>query len=120
MLPRAHRMRRGSDFEQAVRRGVRGGRESLVVHLTTSTDPEPAGPVVGLVVSKAVGNAVTRNLVKRRLRSLVGARLEVLPVRSRVVVRALAPAAAASFAQLGTDLDGALSTAVRRAGERAR
>lgn len=113
-------MRRGSDFEQAVRRGTRGGRESLVVHLTTSTDPEPTGPVVGLVVSRAVGNAVMRNLVKRRLRSLMRERLVALPARSRVVVRALAPAAATSFAQLGTDLDAALATAVRRAGERAR
>ena len=113
-------MRRGSDFEQAVRRGTRGGRETLVVHLTTSTDPEPSGTVVGLVVSRSVGNAVTRNLVKRRLRSLVRERLAVLPVGSQVVVRALAPAATAPYSRLGADLDGALATAVRRADERAR
>ncbi len=113
-------MRRGSDFEQAVRRGVRGGRETLVVHLTPSTDPTPTGAVVGLVVSRAVGNAVTRNLVKRRLRSLVRERLSVLPAGSRLVVRALAPAAVAPYARLGTDLDAALATAARRADERSR
>lgn len=113
-------MRRGSDFEQAVRRGARGGRETLVVHLTTSTDPGTSGPVVGLVVSRAVGNAVTRNRVKRRLRSLVRERLATLPAGSRVVVRALTPAASARYERLGVDLDGALATAVRRADERSR
>ncbi len=113
-------MRRGSDFEQTVRRGARGGRESLVVHLSTPTDPEPTGPVVGLVVSRAVGAAVTRNLVKRRLRSLVAERLGTLPAGSRLVVRALPPAATTTYARLGEELDGALATAARRAGGSAR
>ena len=86
-----------------------------MVHLTFSTDSEPAGPVVGLVVSRAVGNAVTRNLVKRRLRALVRERLSVLPTGSQVVVRALAPAADAPYRRLAADLDGALATSVRRA-----
>jgi len=38
-------MRRAADFEQAVRRGARGGRDTLVVHLTTRTDHSPSGPV---------------------------------------------------------------------------
>lgn len=113
-------MRRGSDFEQAVRRGTRGGRETLVVHLTIPTDPEPGGAVVGLVVSRAVGPAVTRNLVKRRLRSLAGERISSLPAGARLVVRALPPAATAPYGRLSGDFDAALATAVRRAGERVR
>jgi ribonuclease P protein component len=113
-------MRRAADFEQAVRRGARGGRDTLVVHLTTMTDHTPSGPVVGLVVSKAVGTAVTRNLVKRRLRELVRSRLSALPSDAGIVVRALPPAATASYAQLGGDLDAALATAVRRADRRVR
>ncbi|MBD7918740.1 ribonuclease P protein component [Cellulomonas sp. Sa3CUA2] len=112
MLPAAHRMRRSADFQQTVRRGARGGRDTLVVHLTTTTDPGP--PAVGLVVSRAVGNAVTRNRVKRRLRALVAARLEGLPTGSLLVVRAQPPAASASSADLGRDLDGAVATAGRR------
>lgn len=107
-------MRRSADFERAVRRGARGGRESLVVHLTFETDPEASTPVVGLVVSKAVGNAVVRNRVKRRLRALMRERLGALPDRSSVVVRALAPAARRPYAELAADLDGAVRTAVRR------
>ena len=106
-------MRRAADFEQAVRRGARGGRDTVVVHLTQRTDPGP-GPVVGFVVSKAVGNAVTRNLVKRRLRSLVHERLQAVPSDSAVVVRALPASAGASYLALESDLDGALATARRR------
>jgi ribonuclease P protein component len=112
-------MRRPVDFEQAVRRGARGGRETLVVHLATRTDPGP-GPVVGLVVSKAIGNAVTRNLVKRRLRALARERLAAVPSEASLVVRALAPAATCSYVQLAADLDAALATASRRAGRRER
>ena len=110
-------MRRSADFQQTVRRGARGGRDTLVVHLTTTTDPGP--PAVGLVVSRAVGNAVTRNRVKRRLRALVAARLGGLPAGSLLVVRAQAAAAAATSTELGRDLDGALSSAARRRDRRA-
>jgi len=112
VLPATHRMRRSADFQQTVRRGARGGRGTLVAHLTTTTDPGP--PAVGLVVSKAVGNAVTRNRVKRRLRALVAARLDGLPDGALLVVRAQPAAAAASSADLGHDLDRAVETACRR------
>jgi ribonuclease P protein component len=105
-------MRRSADFQQTVRRGARGGRDTLVVHLATMTDP--GSPAVGLVVSKAVGNAVTRNRVKRRLRALVAARLGELPDGALLVVRAQPAAAGASSADLGRDLDGAVATACRR------
>ncbi|WP_407643329.1 ribonuclease P protein component [Cellulomonas rhizosphaerae] len=106
-------MRRPADFEQAVRRGARGGRDTVVVHLTQRTDPGP-GPVVGFVVSKGVGNAVTRNLVKRRLRALVHVRLSGVPSSASLVVRALPASATASYSSLEQDLDGALATAQRR------
>jgi ribonuclease P protein component len=110
-------MRRPAEFERAVRRGARGGRESLVVHLVTETDPGP-GPVVGLVVSKGIGNAVVRNRVKRRLRALVRERLDSLPADSGIVVRALPPSSTRAYAALGEDLDIALKVATRRARQR--
>lgn len=60
---------------------------------------------VGFVVSKAVGDAVTRHRVARRLRHLMRDRLETLPAGTLVVVRALPPAATASSRDLGQDLD---------------
>lgn len=100
-----------------------------MVHLTvpviadpsTSTSPEPVRDNsaeqlsvpsrAGFVVSKAVGNAVTRNRVRRRLRALVRERLVDLPSGSTLVVRALPAAAQASYPRLATDLDAALAVA---------
>ncbi|MFI1196837.1 ribonuclease P protein component [Micromonospora sp. NPDC020750] len=138
MLAAAQRLRRSSDFAAAVRAGRRAGRGSLVVHLTLpatpgttiDTSPKPARTPgteetsvptrAGFVVSKAVGPAVVRNTVRRRLRHLVRERLAALPAGSILVVRALPAAAEASYARLGADLDGALATARTPRGRRSR
>jgi ribonuclease P protein component len=73
----------------------------------------PAPSRAGFVVSKAVGGAVQRNTVKRRLRHLMAQRLAQLPAGSDVVVRALPQAALSSYPQLGADLDEALAAALR-------
>lgn len=111
-------MRRGSDFSETFRHGARGASRRLVVHVRpagTDDDRDPEDTLVGLVVGRGVGDAVRRNTVKRRVRHLMAERVHQLPARSRVVVRALLPAAGASSAELGADLDGALSRAVRKA-----
>ncbi|MFC5823218.1 ribonuclease P protein component [Nonomuraea insulae] len=111
MLSRHSRMRRGEEFEAAVRRGKRAGRPTLVVHFIVSGE---GSPLVGFVVSKAVGDAVTRNRVKRRLRHLMRDRLDRLPRGSLLVVRANPPAASARFEQLAAELDVALDRLIRR------
>jgi ribonuclease P protein component len=63
---------------------------------------------VGFVVSKAVGPAVVRNRVRRRLRHLARERLASLPGSAVLVVRALPPAADAPSSALAEDLDRAL------------
>jgi ribonuclease P protein component len=115
MLAAAQRVRRSADFADTVRTGRRAGRGAVVVHLNVPAPP-PMGPAparAGFVVSKAVGGAVQRNLVKRRLRHLARERLAALPAGSALVIRALPGAAARSYAQLGADLDGALAAASR-------
>jgi ribonuclease P protein component len=89
----------------------------VVVHLSEDPRGEDA-PQVGFVVSKAVGNAVHRNLVKRRLRAAVATRLDAMPARSRAVVRALPASSSATFAQLDGDVARGLERAVSRWRER--
>ena len=100
MLPRASRLTRAADFRRVVRTGRRAGSATLVVHRADS----PLRPRAGFVVSRAVGNSVVRNRVQRRLRSLVAGLDPEWMAGSDLVVRALPPAAEASYAQLHDDL----------------
>jgi ribonuclease P protein component len=63
---------------------------------------------VGFVVSKAVGDAVTRNRVKRRLRHAVRPRLAGLD-RLMLVIRANPAAASADFSEMSADLERCLA-----------
>lgn len=120
MLPANARVRRSEEFRLVIRRGRRAGRRRLVVHALTGDSPSGDSPAgdgrsgdrgparAGFVVSKAVGGSVVRHRVVRRLRHLMSDRLGTLPPGSALVVRALPPAADASSAELGTDLDSAL------------
>ncbi len=100
-------MRRSTDFSSVVRDGarVRGGR--VVIHHRARPGDKP--PLVGLVVSKAVGGSVVRHRVSRRLRAQLARRIDALPTGSATVVRALPASGAATSAELGDDLDRALA-----------
>jgi ribonuclease P protein component len=72
---------------------------------------------IGFIVSKSVGNAVVRNLVKRRLREAGAASLREYGTGFAIVVRALPASASASWEQLLSDYNAALeSTMARLAG----
>jgi ribonuclease P protein component len=86
-------MRRSEDFRRTVGGGVRVGRPTLVLHAAAA--PSSDAVQVGFVVGKTVGNAVTRNRVRRRLRHLAAAQLSDTPPSVSVVVRALPRAATA-------------------------
>ncbi|MET8334929.1 ribonuclease P protein component [Streptosporangium canum] len=113
MLPSGSRMRRGEEFANAVRKGSRAGRPTLVAHLSVRADTDEP-PLVGFVVSRAVGGAVIRNRVKRQLRHLIRDRLHRLPRGSLLVVRANPPAASARSERLAAELDVALDRLLRR------
>jgi len=110
-LAAAQRLRRSTDFAAAVRGGRRAGRGTVVVHLLIDEPAQASTARAGFVVSKAVGNAVVRNKVRRRLRHLTRGLLPELPAGALLVVRALPMAATVSYAVLGADLEAALAVA---------
>ena len=115
MLATRNRLRTATDFSTTVRSGVRNGRRNVVLYTAAIAADEPSR--IGFIVSKGVGNAVVRNLVKRRLREAGAASLREYGTGFAIVVRALPASAAASWDQLLSDYNAALeSTMARLAG----
>jgi ribonuclease P protein component len=99
-------LRRQGDFARLRARG----RRTATPHLTIFTaGPYPADtrPLAGISVSKDVGGAVVRNLVKRRISAALH---QALPQhrRLRLLVVARPAAAAAPYAELRAQLEKAL------------
>jgi ribonuclease P protein component len=108
-------MRRSTEFDAAVKYGVRGAQPDVVVHMRR--DPEDdTGPRVGLIIAKTVGSAVERHRVARRLRHVVRTMLGDLHRSDRVVIRALPSSRQASSARLEQQLRRGLRRAFESAG----
>lgn len=107
MLATRNRMRTSAAFSHTVRSGVRNGRRNVVLYVVSTLSEEPSQ--IGFIVSKAIGNAVTRNLVKRRLREIAVDTVRRHPYGVNVVVRALPASAAASWGELVNDYQRAFS-----------
>lgn len=114
MLPRAHRLRRSSDFREAFARGRSYGHKHLrmVVHST-----DGAAARVGFVVSKKIGGSVQRNRVKRLLREACRMHIERWRPGTDVVFVARASLRHASFSEVLAAVDG-LAREARLVGDR--
>ena len=105
-MRREQRLRRRRDFAETYRGGRTYRNNLLVVRVRSNALPTTR---FGFVAGKAVGGAVVRNRVKRRLREAA----RVTPVRPGldIIVGAKKSAASAPF----SDLKSALLSALRRA-----
>lgn len=116
------RLRSHSDFVAVLKRRRKVSCQDFIVHYAMRDDSQAHGSVaagsrrVGLAVSKAVGNAVTRNAVKRRFRVLARRYENHLPVGIDVVLRAKPSAAAASFQMLDKQMISGFEAVAARMG----
>lgn len=117
MLSATHRLRHAHDFSRAFRSGQKASSRLLVVYvakaetarLDSADAPSDRPAQVGFVVSKAVGTAVVRARVKRRLRHLMRSRIEILRAGHVYVIRVNPAGAAATSPELASDLDRCLA-----------
>lgn len=116
MLPAQYRMTRSAEFGLTVSRGTKAAQPDLVLYTRADKAGDP-GPRIGLVVSKAVGNAVQRHRVSRRLRHAARTILHELDPEDRVVIRALPSSRNAISPRLEAELRTALQKIRMRSGE---
>ena len=88
------RLKSHRDFIAVLKRRFKVTDSDIVVHFVVhddTRDVQASADIMrrmGLAVSKAVGNAVTRNRVKRRFRVLARRYEDMLPMQCDIVVRA--------------------------------
>src|SRR6266481_3516177 len=97
-FPKRRRLRQPAEFEQVKENGrVQRGRLILLSVLETN---DAAGFRAGFVTSRAVGSAVARNRVRRRLREIVRRHQREIVDGTWIVTIARANAVGATYRQL--------------------
>jgi ribonuclease P protein component len=105
VLSRAHRVVSGADYRRIVRKGRRVSGRTTIAYLDRVVPGDDAR--FGFIVSRAVGGAVERNRVRRRLKAVCYSLLPEAPARA-VVLRALPSAADADWDELRSEVAAAV------------
>lgn len=114
-LPKSLRLRRRRDFSRVQRTGARGASP----HLQAVMRPGRGLGRFGLTVSKKVGNAVARNLVKRRLREILRKQRALFERRDLVII-ARPGAAEVPWSELRKEVELAVNKAAEEMQRRSR
>lgn len=110
MLPQANRVVTPEDFRTIVRRGRRSSSALAVYY---RVDRTPSDPIrFGFIVSRAVGGAVQRNRLRRRMRAVGREFVDAGARGADVVVRALPGSAQHGWASLSADMHDALDSSL--------
>jgi ribonuclease P protein component len=108
VLAKANRITSADDYRVIVRRGAKVAGAHTVSYLRSRESGTDAR--FGFIVSKKVGSAVRRNLVRRRLKAACRELVDDGTAGVDVVVRALPSASEADFGALRADVVSAVTS----------
>jgi ribonuclease P protein component len=104
-MPALPMLRRRADFEALGRHGTARSTPLLVLRWMRTDRAETR---IGLSTPRTIGGAVQRNRVRRRLRALIGERMDGIGPGWDLLVIARPAAGNASHAELGDAIDALL------------
>lgn len=105
-FPKAARLLKHADFDRVYQGGRRHFASHVTVFFLARTE---GGPRVGFTVSRAMGGAVIRNRIRRRLREAVRLHLAELRVPADIVINPKKSAQRAEFSELEREIAAAFA-----------
>jgi ribonuclease P protein component len=109
-LRRDNRIQQRADFKIAYENGIQVRRQ--FIHVFVHKRADPASPTrIGITATRKLGNAVTRNRFKRRIRESLRHAFPDMHPGYDIIVNALRKASTASYANLDENLRSALTKA---------
>ena len=111
-FPPSARLRKRAEFDRVYQRGERHSSANLTVIFLAATGG--GGSRVGFTAGKALGGAVVRNRIRRRLREAVRRHLRELKTPAEVVFHPRKSALRAEFSQLEAEVARAFTVINKR------
>jgi ribonuclease P protein component len=102
-----HRLRQHADYQRVYKAGRKQFAKQMAYFFALRTADAPSatpGPRIGLTVPKALGKAVDRNRIKRRLREAIRRALPLLHVPVDVVLHPKRSTLTVDFSTIEQDL----------------
>lgn len=112
--PRTARLLRSGEFERVYREGRRRSSKQFTVYARACSPEQPSR--FGASVKRALGTAVVRNRIRRRIREIVRLHRGELPAGWDVVIHPRAPVAEAEFRELSEELVALMRSAMKGSG----
>jgi ribonuclease P protein component len=117
-FPKSAKLLKHSDFQRVYKTGKRHFAGLLTAFYLPRQADDATGPRVGITVSRALGGAVERNRIKRRMREAIRFHLATLSVPVDVVFNPKKATLAAEFTAIEVEVKRAFEVVQKGAGPR--